>query len=64
MFTYKKIKLSEIQKDINFELAVDSEISFASKIGTRNPYLRNALVYAISERFLEIGLKSEKMLHL
>ena len=60
MFTYKKIKLSEIQKDINFELVVDSEISFASKIGTCNPYLRNALVYAISEKFLELGLKSEK----
>ncbi len=60
MFTHKKIKLSEIQKDINFELVVDSKISFASKIGTCNPYLMNTLVYAISERFLELGLKSEK----
>lgn len=61
MFTNKTIKLSEIQKEIEFNLINDGEIAFAGKIGNKNPYLSNMLVYALNQRFVHKASRNSKI---
>lgn len=61
MFTNKKIRLSELHKQFNFELIQDADISFASKIGSKNPYMDFCLTYAINERFVHLAANSKNI---
>ena len=61
MFTNNKIHLSEIKKNIPFDLICDAEISFVGKLDLRHHEMKNMLVYCNDENFLRKALQSDSV---